>query len=465
MTTKTPNRKYSYMPNDSAQLWKIYNDMISRADGGGVSVPVFYRGEWVQQQYFTGDEVNDGPWLMGANKDTTDRAGPQPTGLPDWLLPTNPAWTPQFYTGVVYSGIEILIPVDRTFAITQIRAWLPDVTASAHYRVIVYDILTGEIQAGQPFLGTVLVSPGWYPVLIDGAFLRGGENVGFVLESYNSSATTDFNFPQVYTGTSQNAVDPGTGNWNRDNQQTVIRLSETDADGGDVTALLASVTPGTVIKAQVEGDPTAFWEYSVLDVADLIGFYGFTVSLVNSGGVGPVATDRCTMFFQVPVAASTEYVSITGQYAGDPIISGLLSFDDIGTFGITDDAYGIDIQYQEYISSDDWEIKAFSSAFSSGGSSGTSRTLTARNLQLSETWFERWLPAELDRLADANEGSVWPPGPPPTAPQVLRINRFVGYTSRRIIDLGDSFLWQELEWLEAIQILDPGRAAVLIEPP
>jgi hypothetical protein len=151
------------------------------------------------------------------------------------------------------------------------------------------------------------------------------------------------------------------------------------------------------------------------------------------------------------------------EYLNDPIISGFIAFDDIGTLIVNDNAYGIDVQYQNYIASDDWDIQAYSGGIGSGSSSA--QQLSSRSRITRNVWFDRWLPAELDRLADGNEGSVWPPGPPPTAVQILRINQFVAYTSSKVINLGDSQLWQELEWLESVGILDPGRAAILIQPP
>jgi hypothetical protein len=463
-----------YHANDSdlrSQISSHLQDLSDRVGGPEnpegppvyTGINVRWMGDWIQQQYYQGDQVFDEGWLTIANKDTQDRAAPQPTGVPQWLLPTNPAWTSQFYTGVVYSGIEILIPDGQISSVLELRVWVPDVSANAHYRVIVYDVNTGQTTAGPPFLGTVLLNPGWYPVLIQGSFLRGGENVGIVVESYNSAATTDFNFPWVYTGTSQTNADPGSGNWNRDNQHTVIRLNNTDADAGDQSANLALVTPGTIIRAQVEGDPTNYWEYSVVTATNEVGWYSYSVTLVNSSGVGPAPLDRCDMQFQVPVHASTEYVQIVDEYLNDPIISGFIAFDDIGTLIVNDNAYGIDVQYQNYIASDDWDIQAYSGGIGSGSSSA--QQLSSRSRITRNVWFDRWLPAELDRLADGNEGSVWPPGPPPTAVQILRINQFVAYTSSKVINLGDSQLWQELEWLESVGILDPGRAAILIQPP
>ena len=444
------------MPDDSAQLWKIYNDMITLADGGGDSFPVFWRGTWEQQDYFTGDQVIDQDWLMIANKETTDRAAPQPTGGVNWILPTNPAWNPQAYTGVVYTGLRILPEAGRLFAITEVRVWLPNVTTDAHYRLVVLDLITGNVKAGSPFLGNVLVTAGWYPANLPSEFVEGGDDVVVILESYNSAATTDFNHPWLYTGSSQ-AADPGTGNINHNQQHTLLRISNTDGDAVDRTAELQSVVPGTIIRVEEEGDPLAFFEYSVVLPAGIATWHDYEVNLIDTGQGGPLVATRCTVSFKVPVHASSDYVDIPGQYIGDPVLFGYLAFDNIIGGATNDTAYGVDIQFQEYVASLDWDYQAFS------GSIGTG--IVAVNLSQSRVWLDRWLPVELDRLADGIQGTKWtPPMPPPDNATVLRLNQFVGYVSGHTVDVGKSRLWQELEWLESVEILDPGRAVILIEP-
>ena len=111
------------------------------------------------------------------------------------------------------------------------------------------------------------------------------------------------------------------------------------------------------------------------------------------------------------------------------------------------------------MASADWDYQAFSGSSSTGAVSAA-----PANIFRSRTWWDRWLAVEQDRLADGILGTKWQPGPPPSNATVLRLNQFVAYASSTAIDLGDSRLWEGLEWLESIGILDPGRAAILIEP-
>ena len=415
---------------------------------------------WVAGTYQPFDQVIDQDWLMIANKETTDRAAPQPTGIPAWILPTNPAWTPQAYVGIVYSGLRILPQAGRIYAITEVRVWLPNVTADAHYRVFLIDRITGNIVAGSPFLGTVLVNPGWYPVNVDSQFIQGGDDVEVVLESYNSAASTDFNHPWLYAGSIQGGGDPGTGVINHDNQQNLLRISNTDDDAVDRTAQLQSVTSGTLIRVAEEGNPTAYLDYQVALPLGLAGWHDFNVTLLGTGAGGPLPATRCTVSFNVPVHASTDYVEIPGQYLGDPVLFGVIAFDDSNNPTFNDFAYGVDVQFQDYIASPDWDYQAFS-----GSPGGSASARNNRSISQSRVWFERWLPVELDRLADGIQGTKWtPPMPPPDNATVLRLNQFVGYVSGHTVDVGKSRLWQELEWLESVEILDPGRAVILIEP-
>jgi hypothetical protein len=288
-----------------------------------------WQGEWIQQQYVENDQVLDQGWLMIANKDTEDRAAPQPFGLPAWLLPTDPAWTPQSYLGTVYTGVEVIPPADSIFAITQVRAWLPDVTANAYYRVIVYDVNKDSFEFGQQFQGTILPSPGWLEVTAPGGLITDQDRFIVLLESYNSAATTDFNHPWVYTGTSQQG-DPGLGNWNRDNQQTILRIDYEDDDGTDRQTELGTVVPGTLIRCEDEADSTVYWRYRVDDETDVGGYFQYGVTYLGAGpGGGPTALTRCQIYFQVPVPLSTDYVELPNEYVDTPNLSGYIAFDEI----------------------------------------------------------------------------------------------------------------------------------------
>jgi hypothetical protein len=121
------------------------------------------------------------------------------------------------------------------------------------------------------------------------------------------------------------------------------------------------VVPGTNIRVVDEGDLNAYYEYEVLNTTDNGTWRLFDVTLVDTGSSGgPGALARCQVYFEVPIAAPTEYVTESGSYAGNPNIQGYLSLDTItgGSFSTT--GYGADVELQQYLVSPDWDFMAFS---------------------------------------------------------------------------------------------------------
>lgn len=468
MTVRTPNKKYPLMVDDSAQLWKIYNRMATIADGDGNSVPVFWRGGWVQQQYYTGDQVLDGGWLMIANKDTQDKAAPVPAGPPFWTIPDAPTWTPLQYTGVVYTGVEVTIPDGGLYTVQSIRAWIPNVSADATYRVIIYEPSQDRWEFGQEFKGDVLSTPGWFSLPAPANAFTEGQAPVFVLESYNSASDTVFNHPWLYTGTAQ-IGGPGAGNWNRDNQQTFIRVDYIDDDTVDQSADLGSVIPGSTIRCEEEGATANFWLYTVNTVTDLGGYYEYGVSLQSTGGGGVPALARTNIIFTVPVPVPADYVELTNHYAASPNLQGYISFDSITGGTNNQNAYGLDLQWQEYTASDDWDVAAISEGGSSGSSSSALEDRFFVNTWSNEArlfslvFWNRFTAQEKENLAKAMNRIPWPGGTGiPTWQDVWDVGQFVRYASQYVISLHDPYIILGVNQLETINVIGPGRAAIIL---
>ena len=262
---------------------------------------------------------------MIANKDTLDRAAPQPFGVPEWTIPDVPVWTPASYLGTVYTGMIINVPAGGMYAISNVRIWIPDISSNANYRTIFQDLTTGAFTYGQQIKGDVLTSPGWLEINIANEIIVGGEQFAVVLQSWNTAGTTDYNHPWVYTGTSQTNADPGLGNWNRDNQHTVLRINDTDDDGTDRTAELTNAIENTVIRCAEEANLANYWEYVVQVNTVGVGFHTYTVSLLDVGGAGVGIGQRCQIYFEVPIAAATDYVVLTDGYLARPNLDGRIS--------------------------------------------------------------------------------------------------------------------------------------------
>ena len=448
---------FQIMPPDSEQMWKVYNELINDLNDGKL---VLWKIEWSAGTYYKGDMVIDDSWAMVANKTTTDKPAPAPFGTPAWLLPTAPVWEAQSYLGTVYTGIQIQPLAGELFSVNAFRIWMPDVSATANYRVIVYDVINDLYDFGEQFTGDVLAEPGWLTVGVPSRYLNENSNIVFTLESYNSAATTDFNYPWVYDGPAQTG-DPGPGLWTRTNQQDVVDIDYLDDGGVDRSADLGTVVPGSFMRMESQADPLAYWEYRVDTAVDSVGFYSYSVSYIGEGPNGGVPVGQlCSIFFEVPVPLSTDYVRIVDQYANTTGVSGYLAFDEL-LGGVQDNnAYGIDVQFQQYTVSEDWDPLAYSGGNTQQGTGGA--RLNSINVLDTENWWDRWTVAEKENLAKLATKNIYAPQPPPSWEEVFYCQQFIGYTATRSIDLSDTYVYRAVHWLESINVIGPGRAAIIL---
>jgi hypothetical protein len=128
-----------------------------------------------------------------------------------------------------------------------------------------------------------------------------------------------------------------------------LRVHKTDNDGGDRSADLAGILPGDII----EGPGGLRW--SVQAVTDQGVYVDFSVAPAQQA-----APDGVAMFtFETVTATSVTTVVDSDYYAGDPQVSAGYKIDD-GAEVSTQDAYGIDVKFQEAYVSPDWEVVVLS---------------------------------------------------------------------------------------------------------
>jgi len=347
-------------------------DLLAQPESGAQWVSetrLNWRRSWLESAtYYVDDTVVDGSYTSVANKTTTDRPAPQPTGVPLWTVPDLPLWIEPQYTGVVVSGIVVTPPAGRLYQVQSFRIWIPDISPNAHYRTLLYDLVTGISSLGTSFDGDIMTAPGWLTVTVDPVFIAEGSNFAFLLISSNSAGTTDFNHPFVRLGNTNQDNDPGAGNWSQDNISSKLRISNTDDDTVDRSAENASVIIGTVLRPADEGDLNAYYEYEVTSSTDMGTWFLYGVTLLDTGGNGePTIGQRQQIYYEIPLSAPTTYNVFSNHYAADPSLAGYLAFDAVGGGVVGDDAHGADIQVQEYTVSPDWDILAVSGG---GGGSG-----------------------------------------------------------------------------------------------
>jgi len=317
-----------------------------------------WKNKWLQDTYYENDVVRDETWTMIANKTTTDRPSPQPYGDQTFILSDTPTWATQSITDVVRTGLRIS-NLTKAYDVSSIRVWLPSVSASVNYRVIMEDNITGLIKFGQSFTGDILGSPGWLTATIDRVWLVPSDDITIWLTMENIASTTTFNHPWDYIGESNQDNNPGNGNIETRGQQNTVRINVIDDDAVDQTSDLSQVITGTILRIANESDLTRYYEYEVIDVTDNTTWFLFDVRLIEEGVGGEPLEVVSTVTFDVPIPASVDYVEIVNNYSGNTSLNGELK---IGTNAqvTNQNAYGVDILLQEYIVSPDWDLVAYS---------------------------------------------------------------------------------------------------------
>lgn len=347
---------YRYNSNTAQSLLQL----SSSDPETGVKGRVRWSGDWSSNRvngYEVNDMVRDGIWTAISLIDLNfDRPAPQPIGSIEWILPDTPTWTNNQHTGTVYSGVQVTPPEDKIFLITAVRIWIPDVSATVSYRTVVYDIENETFSYGPTRTGDEYGTVGWHLSNIQGIFLEEGRNYIFLLEARSSATTTDFTYPWVWQGASNSNSNPGSGNMNRRNNPLFLRINPNDADAVDRTSDLIQIINGTTVRIAQDGTPANYLLYvTTQDIVDEGGYYTVTCSLSNQGGT-PATGQRANVEYNIPIPQPTSYVSIIDEFAFASALQGYVAFDQIVGGANDNNAYGVDLQYQEYVVSDDWAL-------------------------------------------------------------------------------------------------------------
>lgn len=331
----------------------------STKNQSGLLIPL-WAGDWADGTYEAGLQVRDGEWLMIANKTTTDRAAPQPAGDTEYALVDSPSWTINNNTDVTVTGARYTVVTAGI--ITDVRVWLPVVLATTHYRVDFVNVTTGVTDVGTPFLGTILGAAGWQAVRVKSPFMLAGTQFEVRLVALETSATTNFTFDWVYIGSSNQENDPGLGNCET-RQSSRVRVNDEDDGGTDRSSSLDTVEFGTILRITQDDDATKFVEYEVLSVDDNGAYFTYHVGGVEAEGSGgiPDTLALCNVKFTIPVASATDYVQLTSHWpanapAWSPGIQGIENLS--GTDVLNNNAYGVDVSFQEHDISPDWDFMA-----------------------------------------------------------------------------------------------------------
>lgn len=334
---------------------------------------------WVNRTYERNEVVLDQPYLMIANKQTNDRAGPVRTNDPAYLLPKSPSWSGQTETTISFSGVDI--QTTEVVELDAIRVWIPSVAVD--YEVYLIDVVPDPDLVLESFT----IDPGstgWFEISVTPRVLFPGSNLRVVLVSNNTTASGSWSHNWTALGNTA-AVDPGSGNYGRNTSFTEIYISETDDGATDQSAELDLLNIGDHIIMTEAAAAARFNDYIVSGTIVDNGTWRTIPVLLSESGQ-PVRNGNL-----VDVKANynnasinSPYVEILNYWTGNQptgaTVQGFHTDDYVGTPPVlNNNAYGADVRATVLSVSPDWD---FMSTYGSSIGGGVSPLITTDSTRL-----------------------------------------------------------------------------------
>lgn len=335
---------------------------LSINSAGGVNSMV-WKGRWkVQRDKYKLNEVvkDSGTSMIVINPEgTTDRPSPQTSTDPRYFIDPTESLTDLQDVSVV--KIKYTITTHTTGYIQALDIYSPawNILTSAS-RITILNTSTGI--ANTPILNTALVSGEWTTVEVNPFFTESGVTYEISYEAYNVTSrsndiTGNWKFISGVAGAALAYVNISINNIPSPAIATV-KISHTDLDSVDRTVELRATAVDSIVEIYEVGDT---YRHLLLKVSTVNTASGSQVELIcdvlSSGG--EFRTDReCFINIHTPLTLPTDYGILTNYFVANPVpwasISSRLFFDGIIQGGNAS-GYGINILFQNAITSPDWE--------------------------------------------------------------------------------------------------------------
>lgn len=311
-------------------------------------VPILPRARWLfdyvpGQQAERMDMVNDQGWLMVARTQTTDRAAPQPDGIYDWRIADiigEPSFTTQTTAdNVHYSGIRFTTTLFGE--ISAYRWYCPDVSGTFTYEVWVNEVGVRVTKLIGPLVPAVV---GWQEIPF--RLFRSAGTV-FDLVVVARSVVQPSSFSSLWQTKNENS-NPSDGEAIFRNNQTEIRVANTDENDIDQSANLATIEIGATLSF-------AGLSWTVTNITTNGSGAGGRHNFFIEPDQGRPEEGDYILTWEWGAADPIPYVEDANHLASDPNVEGFQGT----TFPATvfdDNAYGVDVLVEEYIPSPDWDV-------------------------------------------------------------------------------------------------------------
>ncbi len=323
---------------------------------GNLAARVEFKGEWNPATAYTAQQmVTSGSLIAIANAATTNVTPvPLPISDSNFLLAESPTFTSLTDQPYIYTGIRVS-SYTGIYELSQIRVWVPDVSADALYRVVILNNSDQTLEVLEGFTGDTVGTIGWHVIPKFKRLLEGGSYTFYLISSKKSGTST-------VTGTwnriaiSNTDVNPDSGNVSNNGLQTKVRINDLDSSSADRSSdFLATLVPGSTLKIAGASDVTKYYEYEVVKFTDNTGWYDFDVILTSTGSGGAPPTSSVLITGTNRTAVAADYVKITNHFASSSVYDGYLKIGNGGD-SFDNNAYNLDLKIQNYEASTSWDV-------------------------------------------------------------------------------------------------------------
>ena len=314
--------------------------------------------------YEPNEVVTDEGWLAIANKLTTERPAPQPTGDPTNAIELSPLFPPAFTDQTINSsavlwGQRYTYDMDGYFnriywyisdgnVGNEIELWLvTDPTGTPRLQVLVPNFV---IKAGD--------EGDWNVFSVGQRLVTAGSSFDIVALMWPTTSQQTWVGNWDYERKNGNP-DQGKAWHQSGSNQDILRFHQVDENDVNQDANFQLLGPGSTISMAASG-----FEWTIVDINKITGsVWECQVEPASRAG-----EDNSNFTFTYFGAADMEYVRQDNYWASVPQVEGLFSADGSYPQVLEDNnLYGIDIEFQEALISDDWDLLSYVQGAIGGG--------------------------------------------------------------------------------------------------
>lgn len=319
------------------------SDADDDGGGGGIS-PIIFGGDYDDtKSYSKNTLVLDSGFQMVAQTTTRERPAPQPIGEPTTKLGTLPT-----FANISGPGLEVITGQRYTWAsggmLAKVKAYVPT-TSGVQYEVWLIQNSTSSAPIIRQLVSRFTAdSTGWkeFPIV---QLFKSGVVFDVLLVTTRSASSSSFSASWNYQS---NTTDPAAGYAHHHPNGKTLKINHSDNGTTDRETALEAMKTGDTITLG-----TTVWTIAKTTAGSSV--HTFEVLPQTQHGTKGVGS----FDFKAITSGTIDYITKSGHFSGDSEVQGLLSTTGYSNVATSNDAFGVDIEYQPMSVSSDWDLLAY----------------------------------------------------------------------------------------------------------